>query len=121
MNYICGSNNLAGMKDKTHVSLRDLAEELGVSVSTVSRALKDSPEIGHEMREKVKQLAKERNYRPNPFAVSLLKNSPRIIGIIVPDIVTHFYSSIISGISDVARSNHYSVIITSSYEQYELE
>ena len=121
MNYICESNDLAGMKDKRHVSLRDLAEELGVSVSTVSRALKDSPEVGYEMRERVKQLAKERNYRPNPFAVSLLKNSPRIIGIIVPDIVTHFYSSIISGISDVARSNHYSVIITSSYEQYELE
>lgn len=109
------------MKNKTHVSLKDLAEELGVSVSTVSRALKDSPEIGYEMREQVKKVARERNYRPNPFAMSLLKNSPRIIGIIVPDIVTHFYSSIISGISDVARSNHYSVIITSSYEQYELE
>lgn len=109
------------MKNKTHVSLKDLAEELGVSVSTVSRALKDSPEIGEEMRQRVKKLARERNYRPNPFAMSLLKNSPRIIGIIVPDIVTHFYSSIISGISDVARKNHYSVIITSSYEQYELE
>lgn len=109
------------MKNKTHVSLKDLAEELGVSVSTVSRALKDSPEIGEEMRERVKKLARERNYRPNPFAMSLLKNSPRIIGIIVPDLVTHFYSSIISGISDVARRNHYAVIITSSYEQYELE
>lgn len=109
------------MKNKTHVSLKDLAEELGVSVSTVSRALKDSPEVGEDMRERIKKLARERNYRPNPFAMSLLKNSPRIIGIIVPDIVTHFYSSIISGISDVARANHYSVIITSSYEQYELE
>lgn len=109
------------MKDKAHVSLKDLAEELGVSVSTVSRALKDSPEIGEEMRERVKKLARERNYRPNPFAMSLLRNNPRIIGIIVPDIVTHFYSSIISGINDVARKNHYSVIITSSYEQYELE
>jgi len=109
------------MNNKKHVSLKDLAEELGVSVSTVSRALKDSPEVGEEMRERVKKLAGEWNYRPNPFAISLLKNNPRIIGIIVPDIVTHFYSSIISGISDVARKNHYSVIITSSYEQYELE
>ena len=83
--------------------------------------MKDSPEVGEEMRERVKKLAGEWNYRPNPFAISLLKNNPRIIGIIVPDIVTHFYSSIISGISDVARKNHYSVIITSSYEQYELE
>lgn len=101
--------------------LKDLATELGVSVSTVSRALKNSPEIGEEMRARVNALAKERNYRANPFALSLLKNTVRIIGIIVPDIVTHFYSSIISGISDVARKNGYSVIISSSYEQYELE
>lgn len=103
------------------VSLKDLAKELGVSISTVSRALKNSPEIGVEMRTRIKALAQERNYRANPFALSLLKNTVRIIGIIVPDIVTHFYSSIISGISDVARENGYSVIITSSYEQYELE
>ncbi|MBK5722353.1 LacI family DNA-binding transcriptional regulator [Dysgonomonas sp. Marseille-P4677] len=106
---------------RRHISLKDLAAELGVSISTVSRALKNSPEISKEMCERVKTLAKKRNYRPNPFAMSLLKNSPRLIGIIVPDIVTHFYSSIISGISDVARKNSYSVIITSTYEQYELE
>lgn len=109
------------MPKKRHISLKDLANELGVSVSTVSRALNDSYEIGQEMRERVKALAEKWNYRPNPFALSLLKNTPRIIGIIVPDIVTHFYSSIISGINDVARKNGYSVIITSSYEQYEQE
>lgn len=103
------------------VSLKDLAAELGVSVSTVSRALKNSPEIGEAMRAHIKALAKERNYRANPFALGLLKNTVRIIGIIVPDIVTHFYSSIISGISDVARKNGYSAIISSSYEQYEQE
>ncbi len=105
----------------SRISLKDMARELGVSISTVSRALKDSPEIGEEMRERVKALARKYNYRPNPFAMSLLKNSPRIIGILVPDLVTHFYASIISGISDVARQNNYSVIITSSYEQYEEE
>lgn len=109
------------MNKNRPVSLKDLATELGVSISTVSRALKNSPEIGEEMRLRIKALAKKRNYRANPFALSLLKNTVRIIGIIVPDIVTHFYSSIISGISDVARKNNYSVIITSSYEQYELE
>lgn len=109
------------MKESRPVSLKDLAQELGVSVSTVSRALNDSPQIGEKLRLQIKDLANKRNYRPNPFAMSLLKNSPRIIGIIVPDIVTHFYSSIISGINDVARRHHYSVIITSSYEQYELE
>lgn len=109
------------MARKRHISLKDLANELGVSVSTVSRALNDSYEISPEMRERVKALAEQWNYRPNPFALSLLKNTPRIIGIIVPDLVTHFYSSIISGINDVARQNGYSVIITSSYEQYEQE
>lgn len=109
------------MTKQRPISLKDLATELGVSVSTVSRALKNSPEIGEEMRNRIRTLAQERNYRANPFALSLLKNSVRIIGIIVPDIVTHFYSSIISGISDMARTNGYSAIITSSYEQYELE
>lgn len=109
------------MNRKKPVSLKDLALELGVSISTVSRALKNSPEIGVQMKEQVKLLAKKRNYRPNPFAMSLLKNAPRIIGIIVPDIVTHFYSSIISGINDLARKNNYSVIITSSYEHYDSE
>ncbi|MDR1882408.1 MAG: LacI family transcriptional regulator [Prevotella sp.] len=109
------------MDKKRPTSLKDLAAELRVSISTVSRALKNSSEISKEMREKIKILAKKRNYRPNPFAMSLLKNAPRIIGIIVPDIVTHYYSSIISGINDIAGKNGYSTIITSSYEQYELE
>lgn len=64
------------MPKKRHISLKDLAKELGVSVSTVSRALNDSYEIGPEMRERVKALAEEWNYRPNPFALSLLKNTP---------------------------------------------
>lgn len=61
------------MKKVRHTSLKDLATELGVSISTVSRALKDSPEIGTEMKKKVKDLAKKLGYRPNPFAMSLLK------------------------------------------------
>lgn len=109
------------IEKKRNVSLKELAAELGVSISTVSRALKESPEISEEMRRKAQALAKEKNYRPNPFAMSLLKNTPRIIGIIVPDIVTHYYSSIISGINDTAHENGYSTIITSSYEQFENE
>ncbi|PXV59965.1 LacI family transcriptional regulator [Dysgonomonas alginatilytica] len=109
------------MKEGKHISLKDLACELGISISTVSRALKDSPEISGEVRLRVKALAKEWNYRPNPFAMSLLKNTPRIIGILIPDIVTHFYSSIITGIDNIARQNGYSVIITSSYDSYKAE
>ena len=65
---------------KRRTSLKDLAHELGVSIATVSRALRSSPEIGREMQERVKALAKQKNYRPNPFAQSLRKEAPKIIG-----------------------------------------
>lgn len=109
------------MANPKHISLKDLARELGVSVPTVSRALKDSPEISADLRARAKQLAQELNYRPTPFAISLRKNAPRIIGVIVPDIVTHFFSSILSGIEDMAIANGYFVIITTSHESYEHE
>ena len=63
-------------------SLKDLAQELGVSIATVSRALRNSPEIGKEMQQKVKELAKRLNYRPNPFAQSLRKEAPKMIGVV---------------------------------------
>lgn len=109
------------MEQKKHTSLKDLAAVLGVSVPTVSRALKDSAEISPELCAKAKQLAKEMNYRPNPFAMSLRNNAIRIIGVIVPDIVTHFFASILSGIEDMAVANGYFVIITTSHESFEHE
>ena len=79
------------METKKHrTSLKDLARELGVSIATVSRALRSSPEIGQEMQEKVKALAKRLNYRPNPFAQSLRKEAPRVIGVVMPNMVTHY-------------------------------
>lgn len=101
---------------KRHVSLKDLATELNLSISTVSRALKDHPDISDEVRKKVKALAAERNYSPNPLAMGLLKQATRMIGIIVPDLVTHFYSSIISGIEKVAKEHGYFIVIASSNE-----
>ena len=109
------------MTQPKHTSLKDLARVLGVSVPTVSRALKDSPEISRSLCERAKALAREMNYRPNPFAMSLRKNAPRIIGVIVPDIVTHFFSSILSGIEDTAVDAGYFVIITTSHESCEHE
>jgi len=106
---------------KRHVSLKDLANELNVSISTVSRALKDHPDISEEVRKKVKRLAAERNYSPNPLAMGLLKEATRMIGIIVPDLVTHFYSSIISGIESVAKEHGYFVVIASSNESFDKE
>ncbi len=109
------------MKSQKYISLKDIAQALGVSVPTVSRALKDSPEISAELCAKVKELAREMGYRPNPFALSLRKNAPRIIGVVVPDIVTHFFSSILNGIENMAIANGYFVIITTSHESYEYE
>lgn len=101
---------------KRHISLKDLAAEIGVSISTVSRALKNHPDISPEITAKIRQLAHERNYVPNPLAMGLLKQETRMIGVIVPDIVTHFYASIISGIEEVAREKGYYIVIASSGE-----
>ncbi len=106
---------------KSRVSLKDLAKELQVSISTVSRALVNHPDISEELTIRIQALAKEMNYRPNPYALNLLKNESKTIGVIVPDIVTHFYASIISGIERFAEENGYSIVISSSQESYQKE
>lgn len=102
-------------------SLKDLAAQLGVSIATVSRALRNSHEVGEEMTKKVKDLAKELNYRPNPFAQSLRKEAPRVIGVIVPNLVTHYYAAVLDGIEDYATKHGYSVISANSHEDHERE
>ena len=101
--------------------MKDLAQELGVSIATVSRALRSSPEIGQEMQQRVKALAKKLNYRPNPFAQSLRKEAPRVIGVVVPNLVSHYYSSVLDGIEDEAAKSGYSVISANTHEQSEAE
>ncbi len=107
--------------NKRRTSLKDLAKMLGVSIATVSRALRSSPEIGAEMQEKVKALAKELNYRPNPFAQSLRKEAPRVIGVVVPNLVTHYYAAVLDGIEQEARREGYSVISANTHEDSEVE
>ena len=102
-------------------SLKDLAHQLGVSIATVSRALRGSHEVSEEMRTKVKELAKQLNYRPNPFAQSLRKEAPRNIGVVVPNLVTHYYAAVLDGIEDYARQNGYSVFSCNSHEDYNRE
>lgn len=99
-------------------SLKDLAQALGVSIATVSRALRGSHEVGEEMRQKVKALAKQMNYRPNPFAQSLRKEAARVIGVIVPNLVTHYYASVLDGIEDYASRHGYSVVSANSHESH---
>lgn len=106
---------------KRRTSLKDLAHELGVSIATVSRALRNSPEIGQEMQAKVKELAKRLNYRPNPFARSLRREAPKVIGVVVPNLVTHYYSAVLDGIEDEAARAGYSIISANSHEDCELE
>ena len=103
------------------VSLKDLADQLNVSIATVSRALRGSHEVGEEMREKVKALAKKLNYRPNPFAQSLRKEAPHIIGVVVPNLVTHYFAAVLDGIEEYALRQGYSVFSSNSHENHERE
>lgn len=103
---------------KRRVSLKDLAAELNVSISTVSRALRNHPDIRAELTQEIQELARARNYTPNPLAMGLLRQETHMIGVIVPDLVTHFYASIISGIEYVAKQNDYYILIASSRESF---
>ena len=99
-------------------SLKDLADKLGVSIATVSRALRDSHEVGEAMTARVKALAKQMNYRPNPFAQSLRKEAPKVIGVIVPNLVTHYFAAVLDGVEDYASKKGYSVISANSHESH---
>lgn len=112
--------NFADM-NQHRTSLKDLARELGVSIATVSRALNGSPEIGSEMRQKAKSLAQKMNYRPNPFAQSLRKDAPKVIGVVVPNLVTHYYAAVLDGIEEEAAKAGYSVINANSHESMDNE
>ncbi|MDN3644106.1 LacI family DNA-binding transcriptional regulator [Lutimonas halocynthiae] len=103
------------------VTLKQIAEQLNISVATVSKALKDYPDVSIKTKTKVKDLAKSLNYKPNSFAVHLRTKESKTIGLIVPEIVHHFFSNIIKGIVNEAEKKGYLVIILQSNESYELE
>lgn len=103
------------------VTIKDIAKILGISISTVSRALKNHPDISDITRNQVKELAKKMNYEPNALALSLRKSKTFTIGVIIPEIVHHFFSSVISGIEDVAYDRGYNVLVSQSNESYERE
>lgn len=103
------------------VSLKDFAAELGISVSTVSRALKNHPDISQEVKQKVNALARKWGYHINTTSIGFKNPATKTIGVIVPDIVRYFYSSIISGIENFAKENGYFIVIANSHENYEKE
>jgi len=106
---------------KQAVTLKDLARELNIATSTVSRALKGSPEISAITRARVQKLAKELNYEPNALALSLRHSKTNTIGVILPELVHFFFSTVISGIEDIAYSNGYNIIICQSNENIDRE
>jgi len=103
------------------VTIKDIARELGISPSTVSRALKDHPDISPQTKKAVNELAEKLNYQPNIVALSLRQSKTNTLGVIIPELVHFFFSTVISGIEDVAYSAGYNVIITQSNESLQRE
>ncbi len=103
------------------ITIKDIARELNISTSTVSRALRDSSEIGAETKKRVLELAHRLDYNPNPVALSLLSSQSNDIGVIVPEIANPFFAIVIAGIEDVAFAQGYHVVIYQSHEDYERE
>ncbi|PXY45279.1 LacI family DNA-binding transcriptional regulator [Flavobacterium hydrophilum] len=106
---------------KRKVTLKQIAKELDVSISTVSKSLRNSSEIGEETRLKVQAFAKFYNYKPNNIALSLKNRKTKSIGIIIPEIVHYFFSTVIDGIEQVANENGYSVVICLSDDSFDKE
>lgn len=104
--------------------MKDIAKVFGISVATVSRALKDSPRISEERRMAIQQYAREHNFYPNAIAESLRNcrvMQPKIIGVIVPELAHYYFSSILSGIEEEASSRGYQIMVAQSREKYSQE
>lgn len=107
------------MKEK--ITIKDIAKELGVSTSTVSKALKDSHEISESTKKRIKAFADFYHYKPNSLALKLRNQKTQIIGVIIPEIVHHYFSSVIQGIEKVANNRGYNIMICVSNESYDKE
>ena len=104
--------------------MKDIARELGISVATVSRALKDSPRISEERRREIQQFAREHNFYPNVIGEALRHSrvaKSKVIGVIVPEFTHYYFSSILTGIEEAAIARGYYILVALSNEQYERE
>ena len=109
------------MKEERLPTIKELAKQLNVSISTVSRALNDHPGIGIRTKQRVKKLAKEMNYEPNLNAIFFKQQKTFTIGVVLPSLKEEFFSNAISGIEEVAIKNNYSVLIGQSHDNVERE
>ncbi len=107
------------MKEK--ITIKDIARELGVSTSTVSKALKDSHEISESTKKRIKAFADFYHYKPNSLALKLRNQKTQVIGVIIPEIVHHFFSRVIQGIEKIANERGYNIMICVSNESYDKE
>jgi len=103
------------------VTLKQIASTLGISITTVSKALKNYPDVSPKTKKAVIELADKLHFKPNSFAVNLRTKESKIIGLIIPEIVHHFFSSVINGIIEKAEKEGYLVITLQSNESEELE
>lgn len=106
---------------RKQVTIKDLARTLNISVTTVSRAIRNAPDINPNTRKAVMELAESLNYEPNYIAQSLVKKQTKIIGVIVPSIQSNYFSLALSGMTDVATEHDYYLMICQSNETAELE
>jgi LacI family transcriptional regulator len=106
---------------KAKATLKQIAKELNVSVSTVSKALNDSPEISEQTKTKIKEYAKLKNYKPNVIGLNLKNRKTKTIGVIIPNILNSFFAKVFSGIEKVADEKGYNVIMCISNESLEKE
>lgn len=106
---------------KQKITLKHIARELEVSISTVSKALKNSEEISRDTKEKIQAYAKLYNYKPNNIAISLKNKRTKNIGVIIPDIVHHFFTTVFRGIEKYANAKGYNVIVCVSDESFDKE
>jgi LacI family transcriptional regulator len=106
---------------KAKATLKQIAKELNVSVSTVSKALNDSPEISEMTKIKIKEYAKLKNYKPNIIGLNLKNRKTKTIGVIIPNILNSFFAKVFSGIEKIADEKGYNVIMCISNESLEKE
>ena len=106
---------------KTKATLKNISDLLQISISTVSRALKDHPDIAEQTKKKVRELAEIMDYEPNAFAIYLRTNASKLIGLIVPEISNFFYHSFIAAVEEEARLKGYTLLILQSANNPETE
>lgn len=112
------------MEEQAPITMKDIAQSLGVSVATVSRALKDSPRISKEQRERIQLYARQHHFCPNVIGEALRHSKVRamkVIGVIVPEFIHYYFASVLTGIEEEARARGYRIMVALSDEKYERE